>query len=747
MPPSLRSALRISLVLLASAGPVLAAPPAAAAPLLGSFDAGLEGWTVSGDNTYQWQPTGGLPGGCLDVNDLAVGLMNYALAPAPWLGNWSALGAGDTLSVDVFQQLLSGTVTPPAHMFVIEGPGGRAAAIPNPSPANGAWTHYAVSLSPSDWTLLSGTWAGLLADVQMVQISAEFVNGQEETRLDNVYLSEAPAPVSRACVLSLLTAGAEDWLIQNSGTVTVQAAGGDGGGFLQIADGGGLTFAYAGTRFRGDWRPFENLGTVGVSLRQLAASGATLGPVEFIRLSGPGGTAHVSLSSADLPPAPRLWKRYEFPITESAWTVTSGTWDGLLADVAEVRLQLEFWGSTETIGFDRFTRTVPGCPDGAPRPVVHVPGVSACDHVAIVGVRGTAFDPSAGWLAGVVDSSSTTGGLWWLTGPQAGTRFQAYAEAAHALFTPDGAAFTSDDLNGIVYRRTSAGVSSVWASGFHAGDDDPLGMCIAPPGFSGPAVQPGDILIADPGFGGPDEIWAFSPTVAETDVQVYAAPATRWMFDLAAGNGVVHVADSLLSDRRLELLPNGTVQEIPIAPPVPAQTSIVFDAAAGHLYVVADRDESVHRITLATGTTERVADGFVNLLPAALEFDAASRTLWVADAGAGVIHRLCLAGAVSAPPPSPAAAAGLSLAAHPNPAHGAQTVTFALPAEALTRVEVFDVQGRLVRLLDHGVRAAGLHRLTWDGRDGSGAPVAAGLYRVRVRSGDAAAVRGLVRVR
>lgn len=718
-----------------------------AAPLLHTFDADLEGWTVSGDNTHSWMPNDGNPGGYLDVDDLATGLMNHALAPPAWLGDWSALGADDTLSLDVYQRRIDGTTTPPAHMFVLEGPGGRAVAIPAPNPPNDVWSHWSVSLSPADWTVTTGSWAALMLDVQVVQVAAEFVNGNEETRLDNMYLSTAPDPVARECVVSLLDSGSEDWTVQNTGTITMQSGSGDGGGFMQIADGSGLTTLYAGSRFRGDLRPFEDIGTFGLSLRVLSLSGTSLGPVPLIRMSGPGGSAEVQIASADLPPAPRLWKRFEYPLTEAVWTVTGGSWDALLEDVTELRLQLEFWGSGETIGFDRFTLLRPACDDGAPRPVLHVGDVSVCGHVSMSGIRSVAHDPFTGEVAGVVDASSTTGGLWWLTGAQAGVRLQAYSEATHALFASNGDAFTSDDLNGIVYRRTAAGVSETWATGFHSGDDDPIGMCFAPSGFSGPAVQPGDVLVADWGFNGPDEIWAFSAAVAETDVQLFASPAPRVMFDLAAGDGVVFVADSSMADRRLELFGDGTVQEVVISPPIPAMTSVVHDAVTDHLYVASDRDQSVHRIALADGTTERVADGFVNLEFAALDLDPATRTLWVPDIGAGVTYRLCLPGNVSVARPGPAASAGLALAAHPNPASGAQHVSFTLTAPARVQVDVFDVQGRQVRALARGVRAAGTHRLEWDGRDSGGTSVAPGLYRVRVRAGDAAGVRALVRVR
>jgi len=41
-----------------------------------SFDTDLEEWTVTGDNSAAWEDATGNPGGCLAVNDWAVGDMN-----------------------------------------------------------------------------------------------------------------------------------------------------------------------------------------------------------------------------------------------------------------------------------------------------------------------------------------------------------------------------------------------------------------------------------------------------------------------------------------------------------------------------------------------------------------------------------------------------------------------------------------------------------------------------------------------
>jgi hypothetical protein len=79
----------------------------------------------------------------------------------------------------------------------------------------------------------------------------------------------------------------------------------------------------------------------------------------------------------------------------------------------------------------------------------------------------------------------------------------------------------------------------------------------------------------------------------------------------------------------------------------------------------------------------------------------------------------------------------------PNPARRAGTrVTFGLPSEARARIVVVDASGRPVRTLFQGMRSAGVHALTWDGRDDRSTLVASGLYFVRLEAlGRAAAVR------
>jgi len=79
--------------------------------------------------------------------------------------------------------------------------------------------------------------------------------------------------------------------------------------------------------------------------------------------------------------------------------------------------------------------------------------------------------------------------------------------------------------------------------------------------------------------------------------------------------------------------------------------------------------------------------------------------------------------------------AGLGLAAAPNPFNPRTHLRFALHRDGAVRVEVFDLAGRLVRVLLDEVRPAGAVDLVWDGQDDAGRAAASGLYFARVTAG------------
>ena len=89
----------------------------------------------------------------------------------------------------------------------------------------------------------------------------------------------------------------------------------------------------------------------------------------------------------------------------------------------------------------------------------------------------------------------------------------------------------------------------------------------------------------------------------------------------------------------------------------------------------------------------------------------------------------------------------LALMAIPNPFNPMTTIRFDLQVAGQAQLSIYDLAGRLVRVLVEGERPAGSHEAVWDGRDQSGRAMASGSYLARlVAGGKVEAVRmGLVR--
>jgi hypothetical protein len=84
---------------------------------------------------------------------------------------------------------------------------------------------------------------------------------------------------------------------------------------------------------------------------------------------------------------------------------------------------------------------------------------------------------------------------------------------------------------------------------------------------------------------------------------------------------------------------------------------------------------------------------------------------------------------------------------YPNPFNPATTIPLSVPdgAEAVD-VAIYNLLGQLVRQVWSGPLAAGEHRLTWDGRDGQGQPVASGAYLYQLRVGEQLRTRKMVKL-
>jgi len=68
----------------------------------------------------------------------------------------------------------------------------------------------------------------------------------------------------------------------------------------------------------------------------------------------------------------------------------------------------------------------------------------------------------------------------------------------------------------------------------------------------------------------------------------------------------------------------------------------------------------------------------------------------------------------------------------PNPFNPTTTVSYDLPRRGYVVIEVFDVNGALLRRLFDGIQTPGSHRATWNGQDSSGNALVSGVYFCRL---------------
>ena len=85
--------------------------------------------------------------------------------------------------------------------------------------------------------------------------------------------------------------------------------------------------------------------------------------------------------------------------------------------------------------------------------------------------------------------------------------------------------------------------------------------------------------------------------------------------------------------------------------------------------------------------------------------------------------------------------------AYPNPFNSSTMIKIYLPGSARTKLEIFDIRGRLVSKLIDGILGAGEHGFRWNGRNVSGDHVSSGSYFYRLSAGDDVITRRMMLVR
>ena len=84
---------------------------------------------------------------------------------------------------------------------------------------------------------------------------------------------------------------------------------------------------------------------------------------------------------------------------------------------------------------------------------------------------------------------------------------------------------------------------------------------------------------------------------------------------------------------------------------------------------------------------------------------------------------------------------------YPNPFNPNTTIKYEIASGCHVKLRIYDVTGRLIKVLEERHRERGRYSTEWDGRDGAGRTVASGIYFYRLQAGDYAETKRMVLIR
>jgi predicted lipoprotein with Yx(FWY)xxD motif len=261
---------------------------------------------------------------------------------------------------------------------------------------------------------------------------------------------------------------------------------------------------------------------------------------------------------------------------------------------------------------------------------------------------------------------------------------------------------------------------------------------------------PGSLLVTG-GAGTQSEYWEFVVTLPAIDAPGYAYMAPTGSDSLPGSipwNVFLVQARAAASVTFYNSLVDSGYSVDNLSPSAPAQFTGNFASGATHLHWTPNAETDLSGYRLYRGTSEAFVPGPANLI-------ASPPDTGYSDAGIGYYYKLSAVDVHGNESPhtllSPlqttdvgdGAQAVLSLAmASSNPARSQIRLRYALARAGEARLTVYNVAGRMVRVLESGLKPAGEYTAQWDGRDEFGRAAGSGMYLVRLEaSSGSAAVR------
>ena len=233
------------------------------------------------------------------------------------------------------------------------------------------------------------------------------------------------------------------------------------------------------------------------------------------------------------------------------------------------------------------------------------------------------FNPVDGLLyVGRDAAPGAGGGLYRISRDGSVVKVTAGDRLAAVVVDPDsGNVFFSEDFGGSIFHTAFGSTGrSTWipgVTGFHPGDDDPVGMAVAPHDYTGSVISPGEALVVDRGFNGPDEIWRFSPDTPQGESLIHADDDTLIdAVDITIGIDDVYLVDTGNESgangpgRIYRLGADGSLTLLATSEPITDPVGIAIDPLTQDLFVLDAFDDRLVRVNPSSGVVTTMFTDF-----------------------------------------------------------------------------------------------------------------------------------------
>ncbi|MGR9107646.1 MAG: Ig-like domain-containing protein [Gammaproteobacteria bacterium] len=278
-------------------------------------------------------------------------------------------------------------------------------------------------------------------------------------------------------------------------------------------------------------------------------------------------------------------------------------------------------------------------------PTIVEPGWALTRVVNFSDGQAAHYNPIDGLLyAGRRLSPSGGGGLYRIEEDGSSTLLAASDRPSAIVVDRDsGDIFVAEDFGGRIFRTAFGETGrAIWVSGFHSGDDDPVGMAIAPKAYTGSVIVPGEGLVVDRGFEGLDEVWRFSSDIPEGEIPIHTDNGTLVdAVDITIGLTDVYLVDTAENNpgRIYRLNAGGSLTLIPTSEPILAPVGISTDPLSGDLFVLDSSDDRLVRVNPGSGAVSNLFTGLTIPVDgwAGVDVRPDGTQLFITDDGADVI--------------------------------------------------------------------------------------------------------------